>query len=439
MALQVNRKYASLPDLDSAPDIYETPELTDDNSIAIGRVRSDSNVSSCKEPDDVETGASAIFRSRLHLNEARSYFSPSIIDAQGVDFSDRITAKRKSYKSSSRRQQQRHDKEFQQFADLSDQEIEESLERKVARLKREIEEVKEEYEKAKAGRDNSSEEVKDLEPDVDSLSKALDQISTSQEAASFNTGGKFVKDLATGIKANGPPQTSQGAGEPATYTVTYAPTYHQSHALARAADFDGRLTMLEKILGIGPTEMPKLDTGTPKAILSTLDKLQCQISVISQARSSSLDSMSRQISAMTLEAEKLRDARKAAKAAQDASRNAGGDNSLANREDSEQSAKINALYGTLPTIEKLGPLLPPLLDRLRSLRAIHSEAATTKNSLDQIDKQQIEMAEDIKRWREGQAKLEEAMVEAEKTMKSNIKVVEEWVKSLEETTKSLIT
>jgi hypothetical protein len=28
----MNRKYAALPDLDSAPDIYETPELTDDNS-----------------------------------------------------------------------------------------------------------------------------------------------------------------------------------------------------------------------------------------------------------------------------------------------------------------------------------------------------------------------------------------------------------------------
>ncbi|KAJ3579293.1 hypothetical protein NPX13_g1276 [Xylaria arbuscula] len=35
--MAVNRKYADLPDLDSAPDIYETPELTDDNStIPVG-------------------------------------------------------------------------------------------------------------------------------------------------------------------------------------------------------------------------------------------------------------------------------------------------------------------------------------------------------------------------------------------------------------------
>ena len=43
-------------------------------------------------------------------------------------------------------------------------------------------------------------------------------------------------------------------------------------------------------------------------------------------------------------------------------------------------------------------LLPHLLDRLRSLRVIHADAATTKFTLDQIDKQQDEMAEDIKKW-----------------------------------------
>ena len=33
--MALNRKYAALPDLDSAPDIYETvPELTGDNSTA---------------------------------------------------------------------------------------------------------------------------------------------------------------------------------------------------------------------------------------------------------------------------------------------------------------------------------------------------------------------------------------------------------------------
>ena len=32
LAMSSSRKYAGLPDLDIAPDIYETPELTDDAS-----------------------------------------------------------------------------------------------------------------------------------------------------------------------------------------------------------------------------------------------------------------------------------------------------------------------------------------------------------------------------------------------------------------------
>jgi nuclear migration protein JNM1 len=108
------------------------------------------------------------------------------------------------------------------------------LERKLARLKREIEEVKEEYGRRQAEPKNTSAEVKNLGPDVASLSKMLDGISATPKATTPTASAKFAKDLGTGIKANGPPQTSQGSTDPTTYTVTYAPTYQQSHALAKA-------------------------------------------------------------------------------------------------------------------------------------------------------------------------------------------------------------
>lgn len=366
---------------------------------------------------------------RLHPDEARSHFEPAQIDARDVDFSDRVTAKRKSYKASSRRQKTREDG-TQEYGDFSDEDDGESLERKLARLKREIEEVKEQFGRRQAEKKESGEEVKDLEPDVTALSKMLDTISASQGGTPESVSAKFAKDLGTGIKANGPPHTSQGTGEPATYTVTYAPTYQQSHALAKAADFDGRLTLLEKALGLDPIVLGT--NGTSKAILPTLDTLQRQVSLISESTPSSLDSISRRVRTLTQEAERLEETRKAAKAAQDALRAVGGDVTSEDGEDTEQTSKIHALYGTLPTIENLAPLLPSLLDRLRSLRAIHADAATASDNLDAVEKKQVEMAEDIKKWREGLEKVEEALKQSETTMGGNIKVVEGWVKDLEQ-------
>jgi len=394
--------------------------------IQTGRARSQSTSSSYKDFDE-EDDTPGISRSRLHPDEARSHFSPAQIDARDVDFSDRVTAKRKSYKASTRRQKIREDG-VEEYGDFSDEEDGESLERKLARLKREIEEVKEEYGRRQAEKNDTTEESKDLEPDVTALSKMLDGISTSQAGAT-SISAKFVKDLGTGIKANGPPHTSQGTGDPATYTVTYAPTYQQSHALAKAADFDGRLALLEKALGLDPIALSS--NGTPKAILPTLDTLQRQVSLISDSTPSSLDTISRRVRTLTQEAERLEETRKAAKAAQDALRAAGGDVASEDGEDSEQTSKIHALYGTLPTIENLAPLLPPLLDRLRSLRAIHADAATASESLDAVEKKQADMASDIKKWREGLEKVEEALKKNETTMAGNMKVAEGWVKELE--------
>jgi nuclear migration protein JNM1 len=244
------------------------------------------------------------------------------------------------------------------------------------------------------------------EHDITNLSRTLDGLSAIQ-AKTASTGGKFAKDLGTGIKANGPPQSVQGTGEPATYTVTYAPTYQQSHALAKAADFDARLAMLEKTLGLSSSALPTAgETQIPKAILPTLETLQRQISLLSDTTPSSLDSISRRVRTLTQEADRLDESRKAAKAARDALKAAGGDVVEEEGEDSEQVSKINALYGTLSTIENLAPLLPSLLDRLRSLRAIHVDAATASESLERAEKKQADMAGEIKKWSAGLEKME---------------------------------
>ncbi|KAI3400437.1 hypothetical protein diail_3058 [Diaporthe ilicicola] len=434
--MSLNRKYAALPDLDSAPDIYETPELTDDTSTVPTTLRSTSD----NEFDDDEADGPGISRSKLRIDQARSRFMPSLVDAKEVDFSDRVSGKRKSYKASSRRHRILEDG-AEELGHLSDEDEGESLARKLARLKREIEEAKEEYGRQKLQKDAAGTKPADAEGDHEeelaSLSQVLDEISKQPEDLAQGLGFRPVR--VGPIPAREPKQDAI-QGEPVdqdstTYTVTYAPTYEQTHALAKAADFDERLALLEKAIGIGSSALPELDSsGLPRAIVPTLEKLQKQVSTLSEASSSSLDTISRKVRQLTQEAEQLEKARKQAKQAKEALASTGTGSSsptTPDSEDSEQTTKINALYSTLPTIESLTPLLPPLLDRLRSLRAIHADAATAGETLERIEKRQTDMASDIKQWREGLENIETAMQEGEESMGNNMKVVGGWVKDLE--------
>jgi nuclear migration protein JNM1 len=321
----------------------------------------------------------------------------------------------------------------EEYGELSDEEDSINLERKLARLRREVEEVKEQFAKQKTTGQQTGQGATHHDGDLASLSEALSQIAKETE------GLRLAPTHGAGFQpptSSGPPRESSDAttGGAATYTVTYAPTYQQTHALAKAADFDRRLVLLEKSLGLGASAIPELDAhGLPRAVLPTLETLQKRISTLSEASTSSLDAITRRVRTLTQEAENLEKARRNAKAAQEALASTGVVPAEgANAEEPEQTAKINALYGTLPTIENLAPLLPPLLDRLRSLRAIHADAATASETLDRIEKRQADMAADIHQWRDGLEKVEAAMQHGEAAMTGNVKVVEGWVKDLEQ-------
>ncbi|KAL9943546.1 hypothetical protein D7B24_006830 [Verticillium nonalfalfae] len=422
--MALNRKYANLPDLDSAPDIYETPDLTDDISTA----PTTTGPSQSDDEFDDDDDAPGISRSRLRIDEARSRFLPSSVDASAADFSDRVDGKRKSYKTTTRRQRILEDGTTE-IGDLSDEDDEEHLDRKIARLQREIAEAKEEFgrKKAAAATQPAIAASDAQEQKLASLSQVIDEISRSIEPhAGVAPSQRPLPQAGTEVQPEGLPATGT-----ASYTITYAPTYEQSHALAKAADFDRRLVLLEKGIGIGSAALPEADTnGLPRAILPTLDALQRQIVTLSQASTSNLDAITRRVRTLTQEAHQLEKARQGAKAARE-SLGGGSPSSAEDAEDSEQTAKINALYGTLPTIESLAPLLPPLLDRLRSLRAVHADAASASEFLERIEKQQADMTADMKQWREGLDKVEEAVREGGATMSGNMKVIEGWVKDLE--------
>ncbi|EGX90518.1 dynactin subunit, putative [Cordyceps militaris CM01] len=435
--MALNRKYANLPDLDlSAPDIYETPELTDDNSTIPVRTQlyaylaiwTPSNYSqttaartqSDDEFYDVEDDTDGISHSRLRIGDARSRFEPAAVDTDGVDFSDRVDGKRKSYKASSRRQRILQDGTTE-LGDLSEDDDEESLERRIARLTREVQEAKDEYAKLKASPDTQD----------DTRLQSLSDLLATMSMPSTITHETIPTKTATPADKDA---TEEDVGS-STYTITYAPAYEQTHALAKAADFDRRLLALEKGLGISSSLSAEAGAGgLPRAILPTLDNMDKQIATLAQASTANLDAISRRVRTLASDQNELNDAREKAKALREELGKGGphiqalppGDGAA------EQETKINALYGVLPTIESLAPMLPPLLDRLRSLRAIHADAAAASHTMEQLEQRQADTAAELKQWREGLQKLEETMAEGGATVKGNMTVMEGWVKDLEE-------
>ncbi|KAF3491824.1 uncharacterized protein GIQ15_01341 [Arthroderma uncinatum] len=466
-----NKKYAGLPDLDLAPDIYETPELTDASTLPTTTVRSSS-------PFDPESSTNPeIDGRRLRVDEARSHFEPARVDARDVDFSDSIASKKKSYRTI--RATRHHNRDGTEvLGDISDEE-DETLERKLARLRREAEELKEELATRRAQRDaTEDEEQGDTDDGCDEgimeLSRTLDTLYTSSKEAGPSAEAALSHKLSSDIHDINRAKERGAVGTDGTRADQHAggPT---SSILSQAASFDARLTLLEASLGLKNTPVPispddPSDTDI-QPILPSLNHLSSQLSTLNSTLTANntqlslsnaqptplpvtttphIEALSSKIRKLTADAEALTTARhrateaaRAAFSARIAAATSDEPQPLADPTLSspaaiesdaaanEQTAKIHALYTTLPTITSLHPLLPSILERLRSLRAIHAGAATASQDLDALEQRQADMKKEIDQWREGLKAMEEKVKESGETMKGNMEVMGPWVKDLE--------
>ena len=411
-------------------------------------LRSESPESSYNEDD-----TSGIVRHRLHADEARTHFEPA--DTGDHSLSGRISSKRKSYRSTSRKR--RKDRPEMNGIinglEVSSDEEDESLERKLARLRREVAEVKDEFERREKKPQDVTATEKDNETgSLDALSQVLESVGPTTTDGENGAANRLTRRLTSALKSNGvetnnlPAASGQLEGASSTYTVTYAPKYQEEHTLSKVSDFESRLTLIEAALGIDAIPLPTQDRSAAKAVIPTLDMLDKQLNTLTASTDSSLDGIRRRVQQLTHDTEKLEQSRKSAKAAYEALRQEtlsptgkGGRSPTVNAaarlpeiEDPEVTSKINALYGTLNTIESLAPLLPSVLDRLRSLRTLHADAATASQTLSKVESRQEAMKDELEGWRHGLEKVEKVMEQGEQTMKANTEMVEGWVKELEE-------
>ncbi|KAK5124218.1 hypothetical protein LTR85_001921 [Meristemomyces frigidus] len=400
-------RLTALPGYDTAPDVYETADSTDDASTTIQTSpRSASEASDTSEEEDEEQSY-GVSRRRLFPERARSRFgaTSSRVEAKHVDLSDRVDGRRRGYKVRRR-------------VEGGDDEEEEGLEARIARLRREIEECKAEAEEEREAEGGAEGEEPAAGEDIDGLSRLLASIEVPSRS-----------DTRRGHAQQRPPTTNGVPIPPAEPDGDLT----DEQTLVRVADFDSRLSALEQTLGISTLDAATAD-AVSAPLLPSLTLLDQQLSALTSATSlTNLEAASSRIQKLKSEAEQLSHAQGTSGDAINGDAAEGEAASLSH----DDLQKMQSLYALLPNLQSLAPTVPAMLARLRSLRTLHTSAANAASELEEVERGQAEMEKELAAWREGLEKVETAVKEASEANGRNGRFVDGWVKELEGRMKAL--
>lgn len=384
----------------------------------------------------------ALDRQRLRPDEARSRFLPSRVDARDADFSDRINEQRKSYKSHIRTRRKDGlpiEAEDENQQDWSDQEPEESLAKKVARLTREVQEVQSEHRRLQ-NEHNSASGIPvaqtSVDQDITALSEALDNVLSSRQDA-VSAHARLTTQLSQQPTLESPPPATLYADN--TSQGTNAIDQVDAHTLSQIADFDARLTLLEQSLGLDSLDPVNNLASSVIPILPNLSLLDKHVTFLTSSDTSAyLDELAQSTTApRRSNSSTLPNAPTTISTNTLAPQSQTQTSTGKDKTDAEDLSKLRALYALLPSISAASPTLPPLLARLRSLHSIHAGAAIAHESLDELEQKQADAQSEMTAWRNGLTQVSAAITSAEAAIASNVQTVNEWVKTLETKLKSI--
>ncbi|KAL6712099.1 hypothetical protein ACN47E_003142 [Coniothyrium glycines] len=419
-------KYDNLPGIDTAPDIYETPDLAEDvSTIQASTAASDAGDDDADDPD-----RSVVNRQRLHTEHARSRFQPSRVNADGVDFSDNVTAHGRSYRTSTQRRRRRGDV----IGDDSDDE-EEDFTQKLLRIKRELAGLENEYQQRLEAGETSKIEEQDPREMLEVIASKVDTIYAAHKGGA--RGPEAVLDR-TLQKFNNyrpfepSPKLSNAIANQPLLPGSHIQKTQLDYVLSQAAEFDKRIALLEDTLGLNGNTMPESSTAAPFPVFTTLQRLEQTLGVIGDASTGNLDTITLQIKRLISDAEHLKETQlEAARVTSNTNEN----KAIAYP---DQETKVNALYGTLPSIDKLSPVLPLVLERLRTLRLVHTSAAQAEEVLSEVERRQTAQEREIQKWERQLEVVERDMKKSEVAMVNNVKTVGSDVKMLEDKLEKLL-
>lgn len=461
-------KYASLPDVDtSAPDVYEYEGPTRaPGATRAGRQRSrkqdsvDDSDDSDTSGDDSDRSASHrkhpgdgkgaptlnddIDSSSLRRNDAAAKFNGATdVDTSATDFSGRLRTRR--VRKTNTMATRPRDAGLETSTYVLDSEARgaepESVVDRLRRLKFEASQLEEELSASTAGISanqgaaakaggaadevDSAKVLAQLKVLQDQLAKLpSDALSPTSATVSTTTVDKeAVRTLLQQVKQS-PAPISQGADGSSDAAVTSA-----TASEARAPDMvqlEARLSELESTLGV---QQALLDESkpVPRPVLSTLSRLEHQLSVLTQPRH--LDAISRRVKVLVTEMDRVHEVRRRLTTEPTTSSS---DPSQSSTLTPTEVTKLQHLFDVSTRLEPLLPLLPSVLTRLQTLSELHASAAHFGSVLDELEEGRDARQQQQEELQELLGKMEENMEENRKKVEANLESLQVRIENVAE-------
>ncbi|GAA5875277.1 hypothetical protein JCM3774_005768 [Rhodotorula dairenensis] len=211
------------------------------------------------------------------------------------------------------------------------------------------------------------------------------------------------------------------------------------------SEVEKRVSALEAFLGASEADVDEV----PTSLVQTVSRLDHLLTLLTQPRH--LDSISRRVKVLVSDLERIHESRRKLGDTRPLNVALSGGMTLSTGQDGSGSTtkappsgagnaagslppdalqKIDALFALLPRIDPLLPLAPRLVTRLRSLANLHASAASFGESLAELKNQVEELDEGEQGLREVVHGLEKSFEENEARVKGNLEAMDERVEEV---------
>ncbi|CAG8670778.1 16828_t:CDS:2 [Dentiscutata erythropus] len=427
----MSSKYSALPDIDTQPDVYETPDTGEDAEV------SDDGFPSLEEQQSED-----IVNDKITVGDAVDKFKESTGEIAETDAEKAIRYKKQLYKQYVKRPPL----EYEILP--RDPALQETSLQKLRRLMYEVQELSEEVEKKKEeasinqpNHNALASQILNLQDDLSRINQSLgDSDPIDEQEGSIikqaELGKKLIHQLQT-FKNTGMPKTNGTAGETngidesvighapnaeaeknmVTYELFYSPETARVHTLGKTAELDERISALEKLVGTahGQNFEDLSISITNTNLIAAVDKLDQHMQLLAQTRH--LESVSRKAKTLVGELEKV--------------------NELKTKEfmngaviDFDTKERINYLFALLDKVDPLISIAPALVNRLKSLQQLHQEAAVFSDTINMISDEQNKIRDELKSLNEVSENLDKSFKVNEESIQQNISIMDARVNDL---------